>query len=86
MNKKILCSPIIFLIFLNCFFCSNSSISAQNDVMMQGFNFNVPVDEASRNGTWWDNLADKSQELKEAGFTGIWTPPPSNFAADRHKH
>ena len=65
------------LIFLICLFCSNISVLAQNDVMMQGFNFNVPVDEANRNGTWWDNLAGKSQELKEAGFTGIWTPPPS---------
>jgi alpha-amylase len=45
--------------------------------MLQGFNFNVPVDIANRNGTWWDNLAGKSQDIKEAGFTGIWTPPPS---------
>ena len=65
------------LIFLICLFCSNISILAQNDVMMQGFNFYVPVDIKNRNGTWWDNLAGKSQDIKEAGFTGIWTPPPS---------
>ncbi len=74
MEKQKFYVGLIFLIFL---FCSNISVLAQNDVMMQGFNFNVPVDEANRNGTWWDNLAGKSQELKEAGFTGIWTPPPS---------
>ena len=49
----------------------------QNDVMMQGFHFYVPVDEQNRNGFWWDNLAGKAQDIKEAGFTGIWTPPPS---------
>jgi alpha-amylase len=65
------------LVFLICLFCGNVSVFAQNDVMMQGFNFYVPVDIANRNGTWWDNLAGKSQDIKEAGFTGIWTPPPS---------
>jgi len=64
------------LIFLGCLLCSDLSVFAQNDVMLQGFNFNVPVDEANLNGFWWDNLAGKSQDLKEAGFTGIWTPPP----------
>jgi alpha-amylase len=51
--------------------------TAQNDVMMQAFYWNVPVDEANLNGTWWDNLASKSTELKEAGITGIWIPAPS---------
>ncbi len=67
----------LVFIFLICLFGSNTPIFAQNDVMMQGFNFYVPVDIANRNGTWWDNLASKSQDIKEAGFTGIWTPPPS---------
>lgn len=50
---------------------------AQNDVMMQGFYWDVPVDDVNENGSWWDTLAVKAQELSTAGITGIWTPPPS---------
>ncbi|MBI1770557.1 MAG: T9SS type A sorting domain-containing protein [Bacteroidetes bacterium] len=50
---------------------------AQNDVMMQGFYWNVPVDAVNFNGTWWDNLKNKSTILKNAGFKGLWVPPPS---------
>ncbi len=50
---------------------------AQNDAMMQAFYWNVPVDEANKNGTWWDNLTAKTSELKNAGITGIWIPAPS---------
>jgi alpha-amylase len=67
----------LIFIFLICLFYNCKLVLAQNDVMMQGFNFYVPVDIENRNGTWWDNLANKSQDIKEAGFTGIWTPPPS---------
>jgi alpha-amylase len=52
-------------------------VKAQNDAMMQAFYWNVPVDEANLNGTWWDNLANKANELKDAGITGIWIPAPS---------
>ncbi|GHN01481.1 hypothetical protein WSM22_29700 [Cytophagales bacterium WSM2-2] len=51
--------------------------SAQNDVMMQGFYWNVPVDEANLNGSWWTNLKNKSTTLKNAGFKGLWVPPPA---------
>ncbi|MCP4326651.1 MAG: alpha-amylase [Alteromonadales bacterium] len=50
---------------------------ATNDVMLQGFYWDVPVDEANKNGSWWDNLADKAPALGAAGFSGIWVPPPS---------
>src|SRR5688500_967357 len=50
---------------------------AQNDVMMQGFYWDVPVDAVAKNGTWWTNLKNKSTILKNAGFKGIWVPPPS---------
>ena len=50
---------------------------AQNDVMMQAFYWDVPVDDSLKNGTWWDNLANKATELSDAGITGIWTPAPS---------
>lgn len=52
-------------------------LRAQNDAMMQAFYWNLPVDEANLNGTWWDNLASKADELKTAGITGIWVPAPS---------
>mgnify|MGYP001567445129 CR=1 FL=1 len=56
-----------------------STLKAQNDVMMQAFYWNVPVDTASghKNGFWYDSLRVKIPYLKSAGITGIWTPPPS---------
>lgn len=53
------------------------SLSTLNDVMMQAFYWDVPVDETAKNGSWWDNLKTKAPELKAAGITGIWTPVPS---------
>jgi len=68
--KKILLS--LFAIFI-----LTSIGKAQNDVMMQAFYWNVPTDEVNLNGTWWDNLNTKLPELKAAGFTALWVPPPS---------
>lgn len=50
---------------------------AQKEVMMQAFYWNVPVDETNKNGTWWDVLRGQCTELKNAGFTALWVPPPS---------
>ncbi|MEM8565195.1 MAG: alpha-amylase family glycosyl hydrolase [Bacteroidota bacterium] len=50
---------------------------AQDDVMMQAFYWDVPVDDVNKNGTWWDNLKNKSDAMKDAGFTGLWVPAPS---------
>lgn len=47
-----------------------------NDVMMQAFYWDVPVDATSKNGTWWDNLREKAPELKSSGITALWTPVP----------
>lgn len=38
---------------------------AQNDVMMQAFYWNVPVDVVNKNGTWWDTLRIKMNYLKK---------------------
>lgn len=65
------------LLTVIAFFAFTFYVNAQNDVMMQAFYWNLPVDEAAKNGTWWDNLANKSSELKSAGFTGLWLPAPS---------
>ncbi|HBH49872.1 MAG TPA: alpha-amylase [Bacteroidales bacterium] len=50
---------------------------AQDDAMMQAFYWDLPVDDVNKNGTWWDNLTNKADELKAAGITGIWIPAPS---------
>lgn len=52
-------------------------VFSQNDVMLQAFYWNVPVDETNKNGTWWDVLKAKCPELKTAGFNALWVPPPS---------
>ncbi len=52
-------------------------IYAQNDVMMQAFYWDVPVDAVNKNGTWWDNLNAKAVGMKNAGITGIWVPSPA---------
>jgi hypothetical protein len=40
-------------------------VAAQNDVMMQGFYWDVPVDAVNNNGTWWTNLKNKSTHSEE---------------------
>ncbi len=62
--------------FLLILFAFPIAASAQNDVMLQGFYWDVPVDDANKDGSWWDTLASQAPELKQAGFTGIWTPSP----------
>jgi alpha-amylase len=69
-----------------CLFGSVATSIAQNDVLMQGFHFNVAVDSANRNGIWWDNLASKADDLKGAGFSAIWTPPPSKASGGMEDH
>ncbi|MCZ8216886.1 MAG: hypothetical protein O9262_11635, partial [Cyclobacteriaceae bacterium] len=57
--------------------CMPAWLFAQNDVMMQGFYWDVPVDAANFNGSWWNNLKNKSTTLKNAGIKGIWVPSPA---------
>lgn len=64
-----------FLLLLGCLL--SFGLSAQNDVMMQAFYWDVPVNSGALNGTWWDNLNGKAVTLKNAGIKAIWVPPPS---------
>lgn len=50
---------------------------AQDDVMMQAFYWDVPVDASGFNGTWWDSLSAKANAMSTSGFTGMWLPSPS---------
>ncbi|MGE5796708.1 MAG: alpha-amylase family glycosyl hydrolase [Ignavibacteria bacterium] len=60
-----------YIIFLNF------SIHPQNDVMMQAFYWDVPVDAANLNGSWWDSLKSKAALFNNAGIMALWIPPPS---------
>ncbi len=59
------------------FFFTGPVLHAQDDVMMQAFYWDVPVDATNLNGSWWDTLATQAPTLAQAGITGIWTPAPS---------
>lgn len=50
---------------------------AQDDVMMQAFYWDVPVDATNLNGSWWNNLSNKASTLDDAGITGLWVPSPA---------
>ena len=45
-------------------------MSLPNGVMMQFFHWYVPSD-----GFLWNELAQRSNELSEAGITAVWLPP-----------
>jgi alpha-amylase len=59
------------------FLMSMTLVKAQKDVMLQAFYWDVPVDHTNLNGTWWDNLKNKSTDFKNIGITGIWVPSPA---------
>ena len=48
-----------------------------DDVMMQAFYWDVPVDEQAKDGSWWDHLREIAPELKAAGISSLWTPVPA---------
>lgn len=49
-------------------------------IMLQAFYWDVPVDAEHLNGVWWDLLRTQARKLADAGFTSVWTPPPSKGA------
>ena len=52
-------------------------VQAQDDVMMQAFYWNVPVNETTKNGSWYDTIRTKIPAMKTAGIRALWMPPPS---------
>jgi alpha-amylase len=52
---------------------ASSNAAALNGVMLQGFYWNVPISNSQ--GTWWQVLNSKANELATAGFTAVWLPP-----------
>ena len=53
------------------------SLQPLDDVMMQVFYWDVPVDDQAKNGTWWDHLSSLASELRAAGISSLWTPIPA---------
>jgi alpha-amylase len=47
-----------------------------NGVMMQYFHWYLPND-----GTFWRQVAEKAQELADAGITALWLPPASKASS-----
>src|SRR6476620_7229965 len=47
-----------------------------NGVVMQFFHWYSPAD-----GTLWNELAGKTKELADTGFTAVWLPPGTKGAA-----
>ena len=64
---------VVTALAITCVFQGERAL-AQDDVMMQAFYWDVPVDNTNLNGTWWDNLNNKASTLSSAGITGIWVP------------
>jgi alpha-amylase len=50
---------------------STNIFFTDNDVMMQGFYWDVPL-----GGTWYDNIRTQAVDMATNGFTSIWFPPP----------
>lgn len=46
-----------------------------SDVILQAFYWAVPTTTA--NGTWYNTIASRMNEISNLGFTYIWLPPPS---------
>lgn len=57
--------------------CCQQVCHAQDDVMMQAFYWNVPVNESTKNGSWYDSIRTKIPAMKTAGIRALWMPPPS---------
>jgi alpha-amylase len=65
--------PILFFILCLAPFYS----MGQNDVMLQAFYWDVPVNADQKDGFWWDHLTHKAPALKQMGITALWVPSPA---------
>ena len=65
---------ISIVVFAGCSSVKDEQPALLDDVMMQAFYWDVPVDEQAKNGTWWDHLSEIALELRTAGISSLWTP------------
>lgn len=76
MNKTLSFS-LLMLAVAACSSQKDEQVQPLDDVMMQAFYWDVPVDDQAKNGSWWDYLSEKAPELKGAGIRSLWTPIPA---------
>jgi len=74
MNRFLLVSLVAFA---GCSSVKEEQPALLDDVMMQAFYWDVPVDEQAKDGSWWDHLREMAPELKAAGISSLWTPIPA---------
>ena len=60
-----------------CYTQREEPLQPLDDVMMQAFYWDVPVDDQAKDGTWWDHLSSLAPELRTAGVSSLWTPIPA---------
>lgn len=51
---------------------AGGSLSADDDVLLQGFYWDVPA-----GGIWYNAVGNQAFNIANAGFTAVWLPPPS---------
>jgi len=79
---KIKKSALTFALFLVIAAVTTRSVIAggqplgSDSVVFQAFYWNVP-----EGGNWYNTIAGKAAELKSAGFTHFWFPPPTKGAS-----
>ena len=80
-RMKIKKSFLIFAFFLviavaaECLYAGGRPLDSDS-VVFQAFYWNVP-----EGGNWYNTIAGKAAELKSAGFTHFWFPPPTKGAS-----
>ena len=47
--------------------------------MLQGFNW----ESCNSSKKWFNVIADEAREIKDAGFTAVWLPPPTDSVSDQ---
>ncbi|KAL0051267.1 hypothetical protein WJX82_004481 [Trebouxia sp. C0006] len=53
-------------------------VRREEAILFQGFGW-----DSCKVGDWWNIVKSKIQDMKDAGFTHIWLPPPSQSVADQ---
>ncbi|KAA6426570.1 MAG: glycoside hydrolase family 13 [Trebouxia sp. A1-2] len=57
---------------------SAKHVRREEAILFQGFGW-----DSCKVGDWWNVVKSKIQDMKDAGFTHIWLPPPSQSVADQ---
>lgn len=82
MNKKhaflMINIVISLLVFLSGFRCYGQSAANINDIMLQGFGWDVHMQSTvSSEGGLYNYLRNRTASFANAGFNVVWLPPPS---------